>query len=247
MMRRGIPLLLALFTTPFACSNQGQVDIGDPIGSNLVDYAGNWDGYAEAYMFHYGNSDRVRLSINPDGVGTMEVGDAALLPAPTNPDVGYPPVPSVDPMFGIIGTLRDGVEYPVHDAAVESSRIRFKVNTFDMYGPWCEIQTPTLLASGSYSCADSSNVTGLASSPDGNCQKVAPDGSMQTVDCGKYILCAGSSVCDCTPSGCTAQEAPNPAVPPVLFDAALEQEGSRLVGTLQVDSATRVIVRMQRN
>jgi hypothetical protein len=245
MTRKRITLLLILFTTPLACSSQDQVDIGDPIGSNLVDYAGSWDGYAEAYAFRYGNSDRVRLSMNPNGDGTMEVGDAALLAPPTDPDVGYP-VRSIDPMFAPIGGLRDGVRYPLHDAAVASSRIRFTVHGLDIYGPWCEIQTPVLLASGSYSCADSTNVVGLASSPTGDCQKIAADGSMQTVDCGKYILCSGWAICDCTASGCTAQEGPNPGVPPVLFDAALEDDGSRLVGTLQVDGTTRVTVRMQR-
>ena len=35
-------------------------------------------------------SDRVRLTIAANGQGTFEVGNAALLPPPTDPNVGYP-------------------------------------------------------------------------------------------------------------------------------------------------------------
>ena len=46
------PLLLALFflsAAPACSNNNGSVDIGRNVGSQLADYAASWDGYAEAY------------------------------------------------------------------------------------------------------------------------------------------------------------------------------------------------------
>src|SRR5450432_936374 len=82
-----------------ACSGGGAVNIGNTavIGSQLSDYAASWDGYAEAYTFMPDGSDRVRLTIDANGQGTLEVGNAALLPPPTDPNVGYRPALSSIP------------------------------------------------------------------------------------------------------------------------------------------------------
>src|SRR5262245_9474401 len=80
----------ALMLLSVACSG------GDPTvttsGNQVSDYAATWDGYAEAFTFEDG-SDRVRLTIHANGEGTIEVGDSAPLPPPTDPNVGYPPTP----------------------------------------------------------------------------------------------------------------------------------------------------------
>ncbi|HEY4392953.1 MAG TPA: hypothetical protein VGP64_02775, partial [Polyangia bacterium] len=81
-----------------ACSGNTPVNIGNTsmIGAQLSDYAASWDGFAETYTFSPDGSDRVRLTLDASGQGTLEIGDAALLPPPTDPNVGYPPSVSSD-------------------------------------------------------------------------------------------------------------------------------------------------------
>jgi hypothetical protein len=126
-----------------ACSGGGAVNIGNTnvVGSQLSDYAASWDGYAEAYTFTPDGSDRVRLTIAANGQGTFEVGNAALLPSPTDPNVGYPPG-KPDPLTGPNSGLSGGVLYPLYAARVQESRIQAGLKPNDYYGAWCALQTP---------------------------------------------------------------------------------------------------------
>jgi hypothetical protein len=126
-----------------ACSGAGTVNIGNTnvVGAQLSDYVASWDGYAEAYTFTPDGSDRVRLTITASGQGTFQVGNAALLPAPTDPNVGYPPGQpdfSTGPNTGLSG----GVLYPLSAARVQESRIQAGLKPNDFYGAWCALQTP---------------------------------------------------------------------------------------------------------
>ena len=247
MTRQPLTLLLVLIATPFACSDPGKVDIGDPIGSSLADYAGNWDGYAELYMFGDGASDRVRVVMDASGQGTIQFGDSPLLPPPTDPNVSYP-VPSTDPTFGSLLSLRDDVRYPLHDVTLAASRIRFRVNIFDVYAGWCELQTPVPRTSGGYTCENANDMTPITATMDeatDTCYYSYQDGSAETVNCGKWLLCVNTDVCNCTASSCTGGDLTNTLSG--KFDGALDGDGSRLVGTLQVDSTTRVTVRLERH
>jgi hypothetical protein len=132
-----------------ACSGGGAVNIGNTnvVGSQLSDYAASWDGYAEAYTFTSDGSDRVRLTIAANGQGTLEVGNAALLPAPTDPNVGYPPG-QPDPLTGPNTGLSGGVLYPLYAARVQESRIQAGLKPNDFYGAWCALQTPYYILYG---------------------------------------------------------------------------------------------------
>src|SRR4051812_34615530 len=97
-------LLLVALASPFACSSATSRTSEEPIdiakgriGERLEDYAAHWEGYAEANSFADG-SDKVRITLDASGDGTLEIGDSAPMPPATDPSVGYPPSsgPGVD-------------------------------------------------------------------------------------------------------------------------------------------------------
>jgi hypothetical protein len=217
-----------------ACSGGGAVNIGNTnaVGSQLSDYAASWDGYAEAYTFMPDSSDRVRLTIGADGQGTVEVGDAALLPPPTDPNVGYPSrgQPQSDGS-GLNSGLAGGVLYPIYAARVQESRIQAGLKPNDYYGAWCALQTPYYVLTGymgsgigpdggdggapgagfvptyGYSCVPGSGGGSSGSGADQQCfaQNSSVDGGYTDypVDCGKFTLCT-YGVCTCTATSCTS-------------------------------------------
>ncbi|HVT07049.1 MAG TPA: hypothetical protein VHO67_06310 [Polyangia bacterium] len=160
---RFVPLLLlGSLAAPLGCSSGGNVNIGDTqsLGGKLSDYAAQWDGYAEAYTFQPSNSDHIHLVLDAQGNGTLQVGNDPLLPAPTNPDVGYPPgAPAEKASFATDSGLLGGVLYPVYAAQVEAGRIQFGLKPLDYYGAWCALQTPYHVLSGYHS--NSGAVSGL--------------------------------------------------------------------------------------
>lgn len=140
--RRGLCLWAAL-SSAWACSSgSAPVDIGDgKIGEKLEDYAAHWEGYAEAYDFADG-SDKVRLTLDAAGNGRLEIGDSAPLPKATEPDVGYPAAYSGEPTLEQFSTLFPGFAYTISTATVESARIRFSLNPWQIERDWCALQTP---------------------------------------------------------------------------------------------------------
>ena len=213
-----------------ACAQNDNVDLGTSVtGATLSDYVDEWDGYTEAQQFIPG-SDRIRVRISGDGQGTLTLGESQTYPAPTDPNVGYPP--NEDAMSALIkdSMFRPGAEYPLHGVRVESKRIRFTVSTNDFYKAWCELQTPVATNDATvYSCGHN----GYSGNGAGMCF-VSDTGA--PIDCRKASLCTGSRVCVCTASSCTS----NPDYF-VQFDAALRDEGVLLEGTF--NSAT---VRLER-
>lgn len=203
-----------------ACAQNGKVDLGASVtGANLADYVDAWDGYTEAQQFVF-DSDRIRVRINGNGLGTLVLGESQAYPPATDPNVGYPP--NEDSMSAIIKTsmFRAGMEYPLHGVKVESKRIRFTVSTNDFYKSWCELQTPVATNDPNvFSCGPN----GYTGTPDGMCfngETGAP------IDCAKAALCAGPRVCTCTATACTAN-----ADFFTQFDGALREDGTRLEGT----------------
>jgi hypothetical protein len=226
MIARNV-LLLAAFSTLWACSSgNAPVDIGDSrTGEKLEDYAAVWEGYAEAYNFSDG-SDKVKLTLDAAGNGTLEIGDSAPLP-PLNPDpnVGYPGgylnLPNLE-------NLVPGFPYPIAPATVELARIRFSADPYEIESDWCALQT-------SYASAK-------ISAPDGSgpLYRCIPDGSGsggpdvciyngQPMDCEKLEACIGD-VCACNAQGCSGSSGEPKSY--TKLDAALEVGGSSLVGTM---------------
>jgi hypothetical protein len=245
MMRRTLLAVAVTVWTCAACSGEPPVDIGEHVtGSKLSDYAGTWDGYAEAFTFRPSTSDRIRVTIDESGQGTIEFGDQPLIPPPTDPDIAYPPdVPGA-------GGVRSGFLYPIHAAVVEFDHLSFGVWPADTMATWCALQTPVQASTNTgYAC---SHTDWAVRSWYSTCTLSGPDGVEVVVDCTKLALCE-STLCVCIESGCDGQQPPpndRRGDFGVQLSGNLEDLGTRLVGTLrQLDASddVRAIVKLRRN
>jgi hypothetical protein len=244
---RASALVLALATFSGACSDD-VVSIGDGeerrLSGNVDDGAeplvGYWDGYVEDYVFDY-TSNRVRLVLDDAGHGTLEVGDAEPIPPATDPDADYPPDRKVSPL-GITPELLPGARYTALRLEIEAGRIQFGVMPDELYAGWCSLQTPLLVEPSEpyYQCVPSGGL-----SWGGEQCYVRPDGQELWVamSCTKLGLC--NSVCLCDESACGLQDRNGSLPPSVRVDAALQDGGSLLVGTMIVDG-TRLVLRLER-
>jgi hypothetical protein len=235
-------LLLPLASAAAACSDGGNVDIGESTGGKLSDYAASWDGYAEAYTFPGTMSDRVRLTLDANGRGNLRFGDAPLLPPATDPNVGYPPGASIQ---GFV--VHDGFEYPVYDTRVETSRLQLGAWPEDFYAGWCTLQTMTYAIDGGgvYTCLPPSPGGTIEGGTGTECALLDASGTPMAFDCLKLALCERPGLCACGAAGCAPTPAPTDVTLPVTFDGALDGGGTMLVGTLVLGN-DRVTVRLQR-
>jgi hypothetical protein len=117
----------------------------------MATFAGTWTGYAEAHTFQPSGSDQVRFVLDANGNGTVQVGTDALLPAPTDPNVGYPPGTGgqkPDTPDGLVG----GVLYPVYAPQLQAEgipgRIQFGLKDLDYYAAWCALHPPVYTITG---------------------------------------------------------------------------------------------------
>ncbi len=228
-------LILCAAGSLVACSGD-KANIGNTsvIGAQLSDYAATWDGYAEAYTFPPDGSDRVRLTIDASGQGTLRVGDAALFPAPSDPNVGYPPGVAYNGPSSVNAGLTEGFLYPIYATQVQADRIQLGANPGDLFGAWCALQTPipfyettitgVFLDGGVVQTNDGGSPIGVPGIVDGGvvstfysclpnepsmsgpsgCAQMNPDGTTTPVDCGKLTLCQLSQTCECTATSCTS-------------------------------------------
>jgi len=239
------------------CSSDSPVDIGDgkKRGEALSDYVAVWDGYAEAYEFLDG-SDRVRIALDDDGNGFLEVGDSP------NPDQestsgGPPPTVFISP------ALSPGYVYPIVVASVEGTRLRLGA-TYPSLGPWCEAQPPVLYdpdnTPGLYSCYPL--IEGFENGM-GSYQQDEENGICWVTDSSEAFPCRVPfycwQACGCTADGCQLASTETPAVitygqvpeltlenSMIRMDGALNDGGDMLTGTLVSDSGHRLTVRLQR-
>lgn len=246
-----------------ACSAD-PVDLGDGrLGvdrSALESYAAVWEGYAEAYNFYTG-SDRVRLSLDEQGNGTMTFGDAEPIPVPTDPRDPFPFQRFGEGYDSVqVPTPIEGYDYVVRAGLVEDERLRLAFPARQIFDTACEIQTPVrvtidppygLNADGTprelppvYACLDTYN-SGYFPTPDG-----CTNAMREPVPCNQILLCM--TFCKCTETECSANQDAFDGPPQLRFDAALDSEGERLEGTLvgvgdeSFDASERVIVRLTR-
>jgi hypothetical protein len=252
MRHATMTILGGLTLAAAACADSdGSIDIGGSTGSSLRDFAANWEGYAEAYVFSDG-SDRVRLVLDSEGRGTVQVGARELLPPPSDPSVGYPPGPwNFEDNNGLV-RLQPGFRYPIYRARVEAKRVRLDADSHDLWRDWCSMQTPIgVNSSGDHIC-----VPELINSFGNGCQyRDAATGEPVQVDCLRTVLCqipppSPSTekvypVCQCSATSCAIRPVTDSY--PVKIDGALEMTGAELVGTLAVDDIQeRVTIRLTR-
>jgi hypothetical protein len=254
-----LSVLMAAGAFSLGCGDQHDVDIGGS-GSLISDYAAHWEGYAEAYTFRDG-SDRIRLTLDQAGNGTLEVGDSAALPPATDPTVGYPTTGWDFSTNAFLSRLAPGFQYSIYGAHVETQRIRLGADFHDLWATWCPMQTPycqncgqTPMPAAIYECAPIPTYSDPIAH---DCRGATDTGTGEVpIDCAKQVLCNTPPPCtDCTESpavcSCNATSCAIPAVAngnyPVKIDGALEAGGNRLVGTLVVNDGTRFTVRLTRN
>lgn len=234
------------------CSSDSDVDIGGGrTGERLSDYADEWRGYAEGFTFGDG-SDAIRIVLDSDGSGVLEVGDSD--PPAQSPAAGSQPPGSVgDPL------PMPGMSYPINGAQLEAKRLRFRVMLAEAYRDWCGAQPSVpydAALPGVYSCLPRSmGLQGL--DVDGDRCLTLP--TNEEIWCVAMDVCL--AVCACTAQACsfgpsTANEAelaafggenryalPNPDLDLALFDG-----GEALVGSLVFgfDERERITVRLTR-
>lgn len=215
----------------------------------LSSYAASWEGHVEAFSFLSG-SDHVRVSLDADGNGWLQVGDSAdVLPLPTDPKVAWPPVYAGMTYETTKNTrtnrLLDGFLYPIVGAKVEAARIRFSIAPYAVFATWCTMQTPALdttVIPSTYKCSKGR----FARNPDGHCMTADQTSNSSPIDCGKGLLCLGS-VCECDANACKAAK----SGAPVTFDGALvDDAGNQLEGSVLVpgdsDNGGPYTVRLKR-
>jgi len=223
-----------------ACADK-PVDIGEPnakvAAAGLAAYAGSWDGYVEAHTWEDG-TDRVRLTIDAQGNGTMRLGERELIPPATDPAALYPPQVSPTPSgTGPVSGPFAGFAYPLHNVNLEAERLRLNVSDADLFASYCALQTPCLdEVNGGYVCVPNRAMVG-GKDANGNAQCFILDRApvvgedlalvpKTKFSCEQVGMCAGG--CRCTAAGCTGGSSSTP----LDLDGALEDNQQKLTGSL---------------
>lgn len=228
-------ILLTLSTVFTACGGQGELDVGDEpkvLGQELSDYSAVWDGYAEAFTFAGDGTDRVRLTLDEIGNGTIRFGEEALIPPATDPDEAYPPPWSSSENY--YDGVQTGFEFPIFGAVVTSSRLQFQFRTSMVKESWCALREPDPVPG--WRCDQARGERTDPVTGEIECHYDTPDGEV-AFDCLAVSQCQS---CECDEVTCRAkhdwQAGP--------FDAALSNDGDSLEGTLIMGE--RVAIRLTR-
>ncbi len=181
-----------------------------------------WKGYVEAYEFEDGtDSLTITVAGNPP-IAKIVMGDHAIYPPPTDPNVPSPPVYRGDDLAGHDVT---GFEFTGIATSITSTRMTFSVNPAEQWNAWCALETPVSWPSGSYECLpDTSEMT--SGEPSVQCEINGPT-NPTPVDCGKLYLCLDAMVCQCTMTSCAV---PVPPKGDLQFDVAIN--GTHADGSL---------------
>jgi hypothetical protein len=166
-----------------------------------------WTGYIENRKFTSG-SDAIALKFATDAKGTVAgtiiFGMGTPPPPASDPNVGYPSNLlagsfNFGPELGS-GYVAEGYSYSFDGGSFDGHRLRFAVNTTQLWTGWCAIQTPA--SDGSGGCLPN---WGFMANPMANtCAQFEPNTNKAVpVDCGKLFLCSGpGSVCACGAKTC---------------------------------------------
>jgi hypothetical protein len=132
--------------------------------------------------------------------GTITFGTDAPPPAPTDPDVGWPPE-LVQDFEGAQSLLQEhsppieGYAYPIISQGVAATRTLFAIDMHGPWVPWCELEQSFPDGVGGYRCVD---IVNDHFSSGAQCN--------EPVDCARANLCFGDFVCVCDASHCHTTE-----------------------------------------
>jgi hypothetical protein len=203
------------------------VDLGgnaDGGGAGSSPAVGTWKGYVENFQFPSG-SDTVTVTVTEQAdqslAATVTFGDKPAPPAPTDPNVGYPPGSGTTPLSP---ASIEGFVYTAHDVTFDGERLRLGVATWELWDAWCLMQQSyTWSKSGppSYGCTPGGG-GGMGSN--GQCMALSASSPPVSVDCGKMELCINGA-CACSTTSCTGVT----GTPDVTLD--LQLSAARLDGS----------------
>lgn len=230
---------LSLIAFAFACGGKPELDVGEETtqtGEALSDYAADWNGYAEAFKVTGDGSDRVRVTLDGNGQGSLRFGDESLS-QPSDPNA-YPRNEEPDHINYDASAVVSGIEYPIVNAVVTAARIRFGYDVGARHEAWCALHEPAEVQD---SCTGL--ITNLGTDPETGIQYCRRENAPKepvTVDCETLRVC---SECKCDGTSCHSSH-------PQVFqvDAALDDDGDSLVGTMIVGGfgSPRVAIRLSR-
>lgn len=170
---------------------------GGPDGSVALE--GTWRGDLETGYLPSGSSLVVveieRAEVGEPVVARIVFGEGAAPAAPTDPEVGWPA--QIDPQMAGV-PVADGFSYASLGGTRTGDRLTIDVAVTDLWAPWCEIQTPHQIASGSDEAQCLPNRPWLAGTAFGCVLPADGDDPEVTVDCLKLTLCRRTRVCACT-------------------------------------------------
>ena len=176
--------------------------------------AGTWSGHIETLSLPQNVPDSLRLilSVAADGTFSGQVTFAGSAPPPpTDPERSWPPnydITMYDPSF------LPGTSYAVHDLRWQSRRLRFSLDLYEAWQPFCALQQPFPLPdlSGGVPAGVTPGDTywcnaGMIYDEDpagtGTCTISLSTGVKEPVSCQKYWMC--SLMCQCDAGGCHAK------------------------------------------
>lgn len=225
--------MAALLATAGLGCGSGTVDLGndrDPasVGASLSDYQGSWSGYVELGEWEDGTGS-IRIELDAQGNGVLEVGEAAPLDPPVLDD-GYPRDSEFAATASVATTLLPGFSYPISGAIVESKRIRLQTSSAELYREYCALQTPMPVPGQpeTFNCRGITSYSNSGDVDDPCFLHGQGDEVVETIDDCDPLICF--TACECTEAEC---------LPHTRFgqydtrlDAELSNEGEELVGSL---------------
>jgi hypothetical protein len=196
--------------TPDGEATEADGGVGGDGAATSNPLSGTYSGYIESFTFPDG-SDTVAMTLTFAAggavTGTVRFGTAALLPPPTDPDVGYPPG------YGSPGspqTPYEGFDFTARGGTYAAPpRVQLAVATPEIWQKWCDLQTTTYPQYDSETDGGCGTLLGYGCLPNvatmggtSGCSWTSCDHPTPTpVDCGKLALC-GMQLCQCTATGC---------------------------------------------
>jgi hypothetical protein len=202
-----------------------------------------WNGVLENAQFSNGsNRLKMTFSVASDGaaIGTMLLGDGALLQPPTDPNVGYPP----GVMFPTAGPLGffEGFPYTMLGGKRSGATLTFVLGEYELWKQWCSMQKSYIEAHDTdgaalYSCTPSYAGPGLEGDASCTINVTNPTTNESVpVECGKAELCSNIP-CECSATACRVRDWMHPQVvdelagePDLSFDLSIN--GATADGTM---------------
>jgi hypothetical protein len=182
---------------PDAAVRDGAAD--GAVGVQVLEVAGIWQGELQYFEFPSGSSAiQLELHVDPELGGEAVFGEGPARQAPDPNEV----LDTVEDR-----SLRESYAYPLHDVVLEGNRLRFHVDTHDVWEGFCSSLPPIEDddVAGSYRCIPGWPFMGMPTDEPGACYLTNPEtGQNEELDCARFWFCGILGFCDCDATACHA-------------------------------------------